>query len=190
MRRLPSTSTKRVLWFRLPSTLFNLKALRPRSLRRSISPVRKYQRAGSALKWVAYSASTGGVSWAGSTVKLTSFNSGVPAGEFWMPCIWWPLLGQGAGGVDEVGHPDVAIERVAVEGPIGFEGELELRHLAERGQGLHRYAGGEREDQAGGEQAESHAALRVDFCAANMPLARSRAMPKAAVTMRLTAAPG
>src|ERR1019366_7275299 len=60
MRRLPSTSTKRVLWFRLPSTLFNLKGLRPRSLRRSISPVRKYQRAGAALKWVAYSAGTGG----------------------------------------------------------------------------------------------------------------------------------
>src|ERR1017187_5255496 len=152
MRRLPSTSTKRMLWFRLPSTLFNLKALRPRSLRRSISPVRKYQRAGSALKWVAYSASTGGVSWAGSTVKLTSFNLGVPAVEFWMPCIWWLIMGQGPG--------------------------------------LHRYAGGEREDQAGGEQAGSHAALRVDFCAANMPLARSRAMPKAAVTMRLTAAPG
>src|ERR1039457_3265117 len=50
MRRLPSTSTKRVLWFKPPSTQFNLKALRPRSLSRSISPVRKYQRPASGLE--------------------------------------------------------------------------------------------------------------------------------------------
>src|ERR1017187_6175787 len=95
MRRWPSTRTKRVLWLRPPSTLFNLKALRPRSLRRAISPVGKYQRSGSALKWAAYLASTGGVAWAGSTVKLTSFNSGVTWVEFWMPRIWWLIMGQG-----------------------------------------------------------------------------------------------
>src|ERR1035438_3247385 len=95
MRRWPSTRTKRVLWLRPPSTLFNLKALRPRSLRRAISPVRKYQRSGSALKWAAYLASTGGVSWTGSTVKLTSLNSGVLWVEFWMPRIWWLIMGQG-----------------------------------------------------------------------------------------------
>ena len=36
----------------------------------------------------------------------------------------------------------------------------------------------------------THAALRVDFCAASMPLARSSAMPNAAVTARLAVAPG
>jgi len=36
----------------------------------------------------------------------------------------------------------------------------------------------------------NHAALREDFCAANMPLARSNAMPNAAVTTRLSTAPG
>ena len=36
----------------------------------------------------------------------------------------------------------------------------------------------------------THAALRVDFCAANMPLANSSAMPNAAVTTRLSTAPG
>ena len=32
---------------------------------------------------------------AGSTVKLTSFTSGVPLVEFWMPRIWWLIMGQG-----------------------------------------------------------------------------------------------
>ena len=36
----------------------------------------------------------------------------------------------------------------------------------------------------------SHAALLVAFCAASMPLASSSAMPDAAVTIRLTPAPG
>ena len=44
--------------------------------------------------------------------------------------------------------------------------------------------------EAGWKERGNHAALRVDFCAANMPLARSSAMPNAAVTTRLSAAPG
>ena len=41
-----------------------------------------------------------------------------------------------AGGVDEVSDPDVAVERLAVEGLAGLSGELEGRDLAEDGQGL------------------------------------------------------
>src|ERR1035437_1460120 len=67
MRRAPSTSTKRVLWVRLPSTLLSLKTLRPRSVRRLDSPVRKCQRAGSAVKCLAYWARTGGGAGWGST---------------------------------------------------------------------------------------------------------------------------
>src|ERR1017187_5798389 len=55
--------------------------------------------------------------------------------------------GAGAGGEDEVGHPDMAVERVAVEGLTGLRGELELRYLAEDGQGLYGYAGGEEEEE-------------------------------------------
>src|ERR1035438_1898179 len=55
--------------------------------------------------------------------------------------------GAGASGKDEVGHPDMAVERVAVEGLTGWLGELELGHLAEDGQGLYGNTGGEEEEQ-------------------------------------------
>ena len=63
---------------------------------RGLSPVRKVQRSGSALKCRAYSASTGGVSCAGSTVNETSLTSGIStAVGSWMPCIWWLIIGHG-----------------------------------------------------------------------------------------------
>jgi len=55
-----------------------------------------------------------------------------------MPCIWWLHhgAGAGAGGVDEVSHPDVAVERVGLsKGWPVWRVSLKLRYLAERGQG-------------------------------------------------------
>jgi hypothetical protein len=52
----------------------------------------------------------------------------------------------GAGGIDKVGHPEMAVERVAVEGLTGLLGELELRHLTEDGQRPYGNAGGEQQE--------------------------------------------
>src|ERR1039457_7082449 len=72
----------------LPSTPFSLKPLRARSFRRDCSPVRNDQRSGLGLKCLAYAASTGGVSCAGSTVNETSLTSGNSAVTVCNWCIY------------------------------------------------------------------------------------------------------
>src|SRR5207248_2642003 len=92
-------------------------------------------------------------------------------------------------GVNEVSDPDVAAEGRAIEGLAGLAGELEIGDLAEYLEGLGVDARGEQPGEDD-ETAEPHAALRVCFCAAMNPDTSSNTSPKAAVTARLSNAPG
>src|SRR5882672_9685370 len=46
-----------------------------------------------------------------------------------------PRTGACTGREDEVGHPDLSVQRFLVEGPSGFIGQLEARDLSKEGQG-------------------------------------------------------
>ena len=96
--------------------------------------------------------------------------------------------GSVTGRIDEIGDPDVPVERSAVERLSRIGSKRKLRHLAEYGQRSGLQATGQ--DAEGENCRQPHAALRVAFCAAMAPETSRRTSPKTAVTVRLSKAPG
>src|SRR5689334_1928906 len=81
----------------------------------SQSPVTNFQEAASALNWVPYSASTGGVSWSGSTETDTSmtFEPRSPVSESLRAVCWNVALSIGQASVQCVYTKSISVARPA-----------------------------------------------------------------------------
>src|SRR5262249_37270881 len=94
-----------------------------------------------------------------------------------------------AGGEDEIGHPDLSVQRFLIERTAGFVGQRKTWDLSIDGQRrLLREASGE--DQESRDDDEFHAEMLEVFRFARADEAASRTIPNATVTATLVARSG
>ena len=162
-----------------------------KAVQASRGPVRKCQRSGRHGSALAYSARTGGVSCSGSTVKETSCTSGIAGGGL----LHLPHqrthagTGAGAGGEDEVGDPDFAVQRLLSKGWPVWDGQLEAWDLPEDRQRPGSGASSDVRTTDGIPRQPSCGTACVTLLGGQHCRAASSSNPNAAVTARLMAAP-